>query len=38
VCLSVCFHISSFLLSNLIDDFAFFSFSQGRGEPKEICC
>jgi hypothetical protein len=27
-CSSVCFHIFSFSLSTLIDDFVFFSFSQ----------
>jgi hypothetical protein len=37
-CSSVCFHIFSFLFSTLIDDFVSFSFSQGRGEPEEICC
>jgi hypothetical protein len=35
-CSSVCFHIFSFLLSTLTDDFVFFSFSQRRGEPDEI--
>jgi hypothetical protein len=28
-CSSICFHILSFLLLTLIDDFVFFSFSQG---------